>query len=78
MLRRAGTTVSGDATRGDAQCLLDAGAFLYGGLDDLAARFAEYRDAGVGEIVLNLAGVAGVLGAQEALADLKVILTKLA
>lgn len=67
MLGRAGIDLAGDPTA----ALVDGGAFLYGDGDELAAGLEAYFDAGVDEVILNVVGVCGVLGAEAALAELK-------
>jgi alkanesulfonate monooxygenase SsuD/methylene tetrahydromethanopterin reductase-like flavin-dependent oxidoreductase (luciferase family) len=69
MLRRAGIQLSGDIAQ-DAPALRDGGVFLYGTAEEIHQRLAEFRAAGVNEVVLNASGVGHVLGANAAAQDL--------
>jgi hypothetical protein len=71
MLGRAGLRpVPGDPAA-SAAGLVERGAFLYGDADELAARLAEFTDAGVDEVVLNLTGVCARYGTPTALRELE-------
>ncbi|MFI2032959.1 LLM class flavin-dependent oxidoreductase [Streptomyces buecherae] len=78
MLRRGGVDVGGEDPTADAGALVDGGAFLSGGTDQLLDQLKAYETAGVDEIVLNLTGVYNLIGPQAAMADLKTILAALA
>jgi hypothetical protein len=54
--------------------MAEAGAFVFGSVDQIVERFDEYRAAGVDEIVINLTGVCNLYGAKAAMEDLKKIL----
>lgn len=73
-LNKAGITVSGQGDAQDAARLADAGAFLYGTVEQIHDRLAEYDAAGVDEVVLNTVGVAQVHGPKAAAQDLLQIL----
>lgn len=73
-LRKAGVAVTGDGDPGDAARLVDGGVFLYGTAEEIHERLAEYRAAGVDEVVLNAMGVGAVAGPREAAQDLLEIL----
>jgi len=64
MLARAGLSPT-------PQALIDGRAFLYGEPEDLLAGFAEYTDAGVDEIVLNVTGTAMAESPHAALAEMR-------
>jgi alkanesulfonate monooxygenase SsuD/methylene tetrahydromethanopterin reductase-like flavin-dependent oxidoreductase (luciferase family) len=74
MLRRAGIRVDHQDPAGSAAALVAGGAFLYGDPDDLAKQLSEFADAGVDEVVLNLAGVGARYGAAAALREFDTIL----
>ncbi|MDT5033217.1 MAG: hypothetical protein QOC94_3388 [Actinoplanes sp.] len=75
MLNRAGAGISpGDDPDTAAKALIDCGAFLNGDLGQLAFLLAEFADAGVDEVVINLTSVLIRHGEQEAMTDLKAIL----
>lgn len=78
MLRRAGVVVDPDDPAVAAPALTGAGAFLYGDLDELATRLAEFADAGVDEIVLNVSGVFARYGTRVALEELELLLSRAA
>ncbi|WP_308119100.1 LLM class flavin-dependent oxidoreductase [Streptomyces sp. JJ38] len=78
MLRRAGIEADTDDARLNAKRIVEGGAFLYGDLDELRSRIAEYHAAGVDEVVLNLTGLCQREGPKAALEDLKTLLTALA
>lgn len=70
MLARAGIpTDPADPVHGGAS-LVAGGAVLHGEEEDLHKRVREYADAGADEVVLNVSGVAAVLGPEAALGDL--------
>lgn len=78
MLARAGIDVDLHDEKRSARALADGGAFLYGGLDDVAAGVREYHDAGIDEVVLNATGVCHVRGHAEAVQELEALVTTLA
>ncbi|WP_051751702.1 LLM class flavin-dependent oxidoreductase [Streptosporangium amethystogenes] len=78
ILSRAGVDVTGDDPLIAAKALVDGGAFLSGDIDRITEQMAEYTDAGVDEIVLNLTGVYQLCGPQATLTDLKTILAEVA
>ncbi|GCD44715.1 LLM class F420-dependent oxidoreductase [Streptomyces paromomycinus] len=78
MLRRSGVDVAGDDPLTHAAALIKGGAFLSGDLLDIAAQLADYRVAGVDEVVLNVTGVCNVSGPQAAMEELKTLLAELA
>lgn len=73
-LRTAGIVLSGADRSADAAALVDGGVFLYGTVQEIHERLAEYRAIGVDEVVLNTSGVAQVLGPGAAARDLLEIL----
>lgn len=74
MLGRAGIDFSRLDPRSAGRLMADAGAFVFGSLDQIVERFKEYEEAGVDEIVINLTGVCNLYGAKAAMEDLKKIL----
>ncbi|MFG2027679.1 LLM class flavin-dependent oxidoreductase [Streptomyces sp. NPDC048825] len=87
MLRRGGVDLPDDVPEGtgppgadeavQGKALVVGDAFLYGGPDELLAKFDAYRKAGVDEIVLNVTGVAQLFGPQAATKELRTLLTLL-
>lgn len=76
MLGRSGITVDmKESPEASAKALLAGSAFLYGDEQELMARLAEFTDAGVDEVVLNLTGVAASHGVGVALRETKTLLT---
>ncbi|MCX4742527.1 LLM class flavin-dependent oxidoreductase [Streptomyces antibioticus] len=75
MLRRAGLRVHHSHPTIGARALVDAGVFLYGTAQEIAAGLAEYDRAGVDEVVVNVAGVYSDHGREGAVRDLQDILT---
>jgi alkanesulfonate monooxygenase SsuD/methylene tetrahydromethanopterin reductase-like flavin-dependent oxidoreductase (luciferase family) len=73
-LRKAGITVSGQGGAQDTARVVDAGAFLYGTVEEIHDRLAEFAAAGVDEVVLNTIGVAQTHGPKAAAQDLLQIL----
>ncbi|MGJ5755228.1 LLM class flavin-dependent oxidoreductase [Streptomyces puniciscabiei] len=78
MLGRSGIQIDTADPQAGAAALVEGGAFLYGGPEQLTDTFAEYREAGVDEIVLNVTGVLGLHGGQAALRELETILKEVA
>ncbi|WP_211339567.1 LLM class flavin-dependent oxidoreductase [Nocardia mexicana] len=76
MLGRSGITVDRKDLRSGGRAIVDGGAFLYGTAKELAAMLADFGDAGVDELVLNVTGVAARFGTQTALEDLDTILSE--
>lgn len=74
MLARAGIDLdtSDAGARGDA--LVGGGGFLFGGPEKVFEGLAEYRDAGVDEIILSVSGVLVTEGQRAAVAELEEIL----
>lgn len=72
MLRRAGIRLHRDPMS-VVRDLLDAGVFVAGSPEEIAAQLLRFRDAGADEIVLNVCGVLATEGRQAALHDLKEI-----
>ncbi|MFJ3858299.1 LLM class flavin-dependent oxidoreductase [Streptomyces sp. NPDC090085] len=75
MLRRAGLRVHHRRPDLGARALVDAGVFLHGTPREIAAGLAEYGRAGVDEVVVNVAGVYSDHGREDAVRDLREILT---
>ncbi|MFO7253142.1 MAG: LLM class flavin-dependent oxidoreductase [Actinomycetes bacterium] len=78
MLRRSGIEVDPDEPAVTAKGVLASRAFVFGDLDGVRAAMAEYREAGVDEIVLNVTGVCLRLGLPTALTELETILKEVA
>ncbi|MEV0393957.1 LLM class flavin-dependent oxidoreductase [Polymorphospora rubra] len=79
MLRRAGAGIGPDDSLEDAgKALVGCDGFLSGSPEQLAELVAEYADAGVDEIVINVTGVHALYGQQAALAELRTILAEVA
>lgn len=77
MLDKAGIAIAGlDPVRA-ATRMVEGGAFVHGGVEDVLAAVDDYRKAGVDEIVLNVTGVCNLYGAKAALQDLKTIVSAL-
>lgn len=77
MLRRAGVGVGGEDVEADAKAIVAGGAFLSGNTGQVLDQLRAYEKAGVDEVVLNVTGVFNAVGAQEAMSDLKKILSAL-
>ncbi|MFJ9733915.1 LLM class flavin-dependent oxidoreductase [Streptomyces sp. NPDC101171] len=73
-LRKAGIAVSDQGDAKDAARVADAGAFLYGTVEQIRDRLAEFAAAGVDEVVLNTIGVAQTHGPKAAAEDLLQVL----
>ncbi|MFF4425277.1 LLM class flavin-dependent oxidoreductase [Streptomyces sp. NPDC001549] len=78
MLQRAGIAVDEGDTALSARRLVEGRGFLHGDIDGLVEQLAEYREAGVDEVVLNTTGVFNLHGHHAAMADLKTILAAVA
>nr|WP_274389147.1 LLM class flavin-dependent oxidoreductase [Streptomyces taklimakanensis] len=78
MLGKAGIEVVADDPVLSAERLVEGGGFLHGDMDELLGRFAEFRAAGVDELVLNLTGVYNLHGPKVAMSNLKAILAAVA
>lgn len=74
MLARAGVDAASEDPLLNAKRLVEGDAFLYGGEEELTAKFAAFRDAGVDEVVLNLTGVCSLYGPKAAMSNLKTLL----
>jgi len=74
MVRRAG--IDADLTDPGAavNAVVKGGAFLTGGLGDIAEQLAAFEEAGVDEIVLNVSGVCAKHGGRAALEELDELL----
>jgi alkanesulfonate monooxygenase SsuD/methylene tetrahydromethanopterin reductase-like flavin-dependent oxidoreductase (luciferase family) len=70
MLRRAGIAAYPNDPEAGAQAFVDGGAYAFGTAADVAKHVRAYRDAGVDEVILNLAGVAISEGEDAAIKDL--------
>ncbi|MFI5782543.1 LLM class flavin-dependent oxidoreductase [Nocardia sp. NPDC051570] len=75
MLRQAGLDVHRSDPRAGAQALLDAGVFVTGSADDVAAEIHRYHQAGVTDVIVNVFGVQLTHGTGAALADLSAIMS---
>ncbi|WP_086829049.1 LLM class flavin-dependent oxidoreductase [Allokutzneria sp. NRRL B-24872] len=71
-LRHAGITLD---PADPAAALLNAGLFVHGGGSEVAEGLRRYREAGVDEVILNVAGVLCTEGIDAALGDLRALLT---
>ncbi|MGW2198828.1 LLM class flavin-dependent oxidoreductase [Streptosporangium sp. NPDC001682] len=78
MLRRAGVPADPADPRAGAAALVEAGVYVYGTPEEVVERLRGYREAGVDEIILNLAGVAGTEGFRAALTDAECLLHAMA
>lgn len=74
MLRRAGIDVDLSDPASGARELAEEGIYVYGKAGDVAAGIREYHDAGVDEVILNLAAVSNLYGTAEVMRDLEQIL----
>ncbi|MQS34525.1 LLM class flavin-dependent oxidoreductase [Streptomyces katsurahamanus] len=77
MLRLAGLDIDVSDPVSGARELVEEGVFLYGGLEELAARIRHCFASGIDEVVLNTSGVTQVQGFGKAVADLRDILAEL-
>lgn len=75
MLRLAGVAYAPDDLELTAARAVEAGVLLHGDVEAIAAGVADYRAAGVDEVVLNTTGVCNTFGAREALADCRTLVT---
>lgn len=75
MLRQAGLTIDADDPQASATALLEAGAFAYGGREELADRAAAYHSAGADEVALYLASPSTGQAAMEAVEELRAVVT---
>ncbi|HEX5540791.1 MAG TPA: LLM class flavin-dependent oxidoreductase [Micromonospora sp.] len=74
MLRRSGIETDPADPGAGARALIEGRAFLSGGPEAVAEQLAEYVEAGVDEIVLNVIGVCTLLGLPTALRELESVL----
>lgn len=74
MLRCAGVTVHPEDPTKTAEGVIDAGAFLVGDPAGLAERIADFHDAGVDEVVINLTGVHQVSGTAATVSEFETII----
>ena len=77
MLRACGLQVDLADPIGSVHEVVDAGVFVYGTPDEIAARLAGYRAAGADEVVVNPTAVALGIGEDACLADLDLIASAL-
>lgn len=75
MLRRAGVDVTPENPRRGAASLVREGVFVYGSPAEIARGLESFRAAGVDEVVVNVAGVLFEHGLEEAVRDLREIVT---
>ncbi|MDN3297456.1 hypothetical protein QWM81_26145 [Streptomyces ficellus] len=75
MLARGGITYDINDPKSAGAAMVDGGAFLYGTLDELAGLLAEYREAGVDEVVLHTTGVLVRFGEQAVKEELGMLLS---
>ncbi|MGJ6962805.1 LLM class flavin-dependent oxidoreductase [Streptosporangium sp. G11] len=78
MLRRAGVPADPADPRAGAAALVEAGVYVYGTPEEVVEQLRGYREAGVEEIILNLAGVVGTEGFRAALTDAEQLLHAMA
>ena len=74
MLRRSGLDVEVDDPAAGADELLRSAVYVTGDAEEVAAQLGLLREAGVGEVVLNPAGVLITEGVGAALADVRAVL----
>lgn len=74
MLRRAGVEAYANDPDAGADALVEAGVFVSGTPDEIAAELQRYRRCGVDEVVLNPAGVIHTEGLGSVMTDLQEIL----
>ncbi|MFD3719350.1 LLM class flavin-dependent oxidoreductase [Streptomyces sp. NPDC058674] len=74
MLRRAGIPAYAHDPDAGADALVEAGVFVAGTPDEIAAELNRYRNSGVDEVVLNPAGVMHIEGLGAVMTDLQDIL----
>ncbi len=74
MLRRAGIRVDPANPEASARALVEGGAFMYGGLSELAEQLKDYSEAGVDEIVFNVTGVLMHEGEKAAMLEIEALL----
>ncbi|MFF6998420.1 LLM class flavin-dependent oxidoreductase [Streptomyces sp. NPDC008313] len=77
MLRRAGVPAYADDPDAGADALVEAGVFVAGTPDEIAAELLRYRKSGVDEVVLNPAGVMHIEGLGAVMTDLQDIFAAL-
>lgn len=77
MLRRAGLAADPGDSRLGARSIVDSGTFVTGSPAAVADALQRYHDAGVGEVILNTAGVVETYGPGAAMADLYAILDEI-
>ncbi|WP_051759301.1 LLM class flavin-dependent oxidoreductase [Herbidospora cretacea] len=73
MLRRAGLDVDASDPVSGARELVQAGVYVYGDPDHIAAEIARYHDLGVDEVVVNPSSVNNMYGQEECMRDLREI-----
>ncbi|MUL42616.1 LLM class flavin-dependent oxidoreductase [Streptomonospora sp. PA3] len=74
MLRRAGVAAVPQDPVAGAMRVSEAGLFLYGGPERIAAELEAYAGAGVDEVIVSTAGVMGTEGPEAAVADAAAVL----
>ncbi|MEV6016657.1 MULTISPECIES: LLM class flavin-dependent oxidoreductase [unclassified Streptomyces] len=77
MLRRAGVPAYAHDPDAGADALVEAGVFVAGTPDEIAAELHRYRKSGVDEVVLNPAGIMHIEGLGAAMTDLQDIFAAL-
>ncbi|MFZ3499151.1 LLM class flavin-dependent oxidoreductase [Streptomyces sp. 5.8] len=77
MLRRAGVPAYAHDPDAGADALVEAGVFVAGTPDEIAAELHRYRKSGVDEVVLNPAGVMHIEGLGAVMTDLQDIFAAL-
>ncbi|MEU6667476.1 LLM class flavin-dependent oxidoreductase [Streptomyces sp. NPDC046727] len=78
MLRRAGLDTDPARPREGAGRLVDAGVYVTGDPEEIAARLRQYLAHGVDEVIVNVTGVFLTEGARAALVDLQAVMTAFA
>ncbi len=77
MLSRSGITVDPNKPGPAAKELLDHGCFIYGDASEVTEQLEQFAAAGVSEVILNMAGVHAVEGADAAYHEVVEILAAL-
>lgn len=70
MLRRAGLDVDASDPISGAREIVQAGIYVYGDADHIAAEIARYHAIGVDEVVINPASISNMYGVEAAMDDL--------
>jgi 5,10-methylenetetrahydromethanopterin reductase len=77
MLNAAGVPVDRSAPRQGAEALVAYHVFVHGTLDDVAVQLARYAEAGVDEIIINMAGKNMIQPNGRTVRDLRILLEAL-